>query len=144
VLKHQGYPAAAVVSITPLKSRALGIADASSSSTGRLAHALGRSARRAGRPRAHAPQARRRRGDLEPKFDAVDRPKLAMRQHDHQLGWFDEVARRHGEASPEIRQARQLLEQTKQLYFDFGQVVAARSTRAPAKGKRGNGSRLNA
>jgi hypothetical protein len=28
VLKHQGYPAAAVVRITPLKDRALGLADA--------------------------------------------------------------------------------------------------------------------
>jgi hypothetical protein len=54
-----------------------------------------------------------------PVFDAVGRPKLLMRKHDHQFGWFDEVAQRHGEASPEVRQARVLMESSGQLYFDF-------------------------
>lgn len=145
VLKHQGYPAAAVVSITPLKSRALGVADAVivvDRSTWLMLSAAQRDAL-VDHELMHLKRVTDEETE-EPKFDALDRPKLAMRPHDHQLGWFDEIARRHGEASCEIRQARQLLEQTKQLYFDFGQVVAARSTRAPAKGKRGNGSRLNA
>jgi len=42
-----------------------------------------------------------------------------MRKHDHQFGWFDAVAQRHGEASPEVRQARVLMESSGQLYFDF-------------------------
>jgi hypothetical protein len=58
-------------------------------------------------------------GKETPAFDALDRPKLAMRKHDHQFGWFDEVAQRHGEASPEVRQARVLMEKSGQLYFDF-------------------------
>lgn len=66
------------------------------------------------------------------QVDAVNRPKLKMRRHDHQFGWFDEVAQRHGEASPEVRQARRLMESSGQLYFDF-------EARAPAKGRRPRG-----
>lgn len=142
VLKHQGYPAAATVRITPLKDRALGLADAiiivdrahwqklsAAQMNGLIDHEL-----------EHL-QTVLDTDTGKPKFDGMDRPKLSMRQHDHQLGWFDAVARRHGEASPEICQARQLLEQTKQLYFDFGQVIAARSAPAGEKPKRGNGHR---
>jgi hypothetical protein len=80
----------------------------------------------------------------KPKFDGQNRPKLQMRQHDHQLGWFDAIARRHGEASPEICQARELLEQTKQLYFDFGQVIAARSAPEVKARKQRGGTRVGA
>lgn len=138
VLKHQGYPAAAVVRITPLKDRALGLADAIVVVDRAYWAGLGAAQMNAliDHELEHLttvvdPDTGKR------KFDGLDRPKLAMRQHDHQLGWFDAVARRHGEASPEICQARQLLEQTKQLYFDFGQVIAARSvpTTKPKKGR---------
>lgn len=36
--------------------------------------------------------------------DDLDRPKLRMRKHDHQFGWFDSIARRHGAASFEVQQ----------------------------------------
>lgn len=138
VLKHQGYPAAAVVRITPLKDRALGIADAIIVVDRSHWSSLGAAQMNALVDHELEHLTTVLDADTgKPKFDGMDRPKLVMRQHDHQLGWFDAVARRHGEASPEIVQARQLLEQTKQLYFDFGQVVAARSAE-PAR-KRGNG-----
>lgn len=60
-----------------------------------------------------------------PKFDVLDRPKLKMRLHDWQLGWFDEVAQRHGEHAPEVKQARELMEGSGQLYFDFSRDEAA-------------------
>jgi hypothetical protein len=50
----------------------------------------------------------------------LDRPKLTLRRHDFQAGWFHEIAQRHGEASPEVRSAKQLMAGTGQLYFDFG------------------------
>lgn len=50
------------------------------------------------------------------KRDDLDRPRLAIRRHDWQFGWFDEVARRHGAASPEVRQAKQLAEASGDLY----------------------------
>lgn len=50
-----------------------------------------------------------------PKLDDIHRPKLKMKKHDHQFGWFDSIARRHGLASPEVRQFQQL------CYDDCGQ-----------------------
>lgn len=43
-----------------------------------------------------------------PKLDDIRRPKLKIRKHDHQFGWFDNIARRHGLASPEVRQFQEL------------------------------------
>lgn len=125
VLSHQGYPAGAVVRITPLRERALGLADASIvvdravwlSLSGRQRNAL----------IDHELTHLNRVLDEEtetPVFDPLGRPKLVMRKHDHQFGWFDEIAQRHGDASPEVRQAKQLMEQSGQLYFDFGLKAA--------------------
>jgi hypothetical protein len=44
------------------------------------------------------------------RLDDAERPKLKMRKHDVNVGWFSEIARRHGEASLEIQQARAMLE----------------------------------
>lgn len=124
VLKHQGYPAAAVVSITPVKQRALGMADAVilvDRSTWQMMSARQRDAL-IDHELTHLTRVIAAATDEEPehpKTDSIGRPKLAMRQHDHQLGWFDDIARRHGDASSEVRQAQHLLESTKQLYFDF-------------------------
>lgn len=53
------------------------------------------------------------------KCDDQGRPILKLRKHDHQFGWFDEIARRHGENSGEVRQARDLVAKFGQVYFDF-------------------------
>lgn len=128
VLMHQGYGALAVVRITPMRERALGVADAvivvDRSSW------LGLKALQRDALIDHELEHLRRAIDEDTgkaKFDALNRPKLRMRHHDHQLGWFDSIARRHGENSPEMLQAKQLLQQTQQLYFDFGQVVQNRT-----------------
>jgi len=47
--------------------------------------------------------------------DDAGRPILRMRQHDFEVGWFHEVAERHGERSVEVQQARTLISQ--QMYF---------------------------
>lgn len=125
VLKHQGYPAQAVVRITPLRERALGVTDATivvDRSTwltlsqrqrdALIDHELTHLTRVLDRDTSH------------PVFDVLDRPKLTARRHDHQFGWFDEIAQRYGDASPEIRQAKQLVEASGQLYFEFGRRVA--------------------
>jgi hypothetical protein len=41
--------------------------------------------------------------------DDLDRPKLKMREHDYEFGWFAETAHRFGEDSFEFSQARELL-----------------------------------
>jgi hypothetical protein len=119
-LKHQGYPAAAVVRITPVRDRALGIPDAIITVDRATWQTL--TAPQKDALIDHELEHLELVLDEEtgnPKYDALERPKLRMRKHDHQLGWFAEVARRHGEASCEVRQARQLIEATGQLYFDF-------------------------
>lgn len=53
------------------------------------------------------------------KRDDADRPKLRLREHDQEFGWFDSVARRHGEDSTEVRQATRLVDSNalQQLYL---------------------------
>jgi hypothetical protein len=51
--------------------------------------------------------------------DDLDRPRLRMRKHDHQFGWFDACARRHGKHSFETQQFEQFCESHRQLWIDF-------------------------
>lgn len=53
------------------------------------------------------------------KLDDANRPRLKMRLHDRQFGWFDEVASRHGQHSIEVRQFQDMIGGTefKQLYL---------------------------
>lgn len=53
-------------------------------------------------------------GDDGLRRDDLDRPKLRVRKHDHQFGWFDAVARRHGEDSIEWQQYAQFTNTTYQ------------------------------
>lgn len=53
------------------------------------------------------------------QVDDHRRPILKMRSHDRQFGWFDEIAKRHGEASVEVQQAQTLKAQAGQVYFEF-------------------------
>jgi hypothetical protein len=124
VLKHQGYGAAAVVRITPLRDRALGTADAVITIDRSTWIDLTAPQRDAlvDHELQHLVWVVDDEG--KPKSDGLGRPKLATRRHDHQLGWFDEIAQRHGEASFEVRQARVLLETGRQLYFAFGPIRA--------------------
>ncbi len=43
------------------------------------------------------------------KRDDLNRPKLEIRHHDHDFGWFDIIAKRHGDASGERQQAAAML-----------------------------------
>jgi len=51
--------------------------------------------------------------------DAHGRPKLSIKPHDVEFGWFDEVARRHGFNAMEVRQAHDILIHHGQVYFPF-------------------------
>lgn len=119
-LKHQGYPAAAVAKIVGTKERAAGMADALIV-VDRYTYSGFTEARRDALI-DHELQHLTRALDDEgrPKSDVLGRPKLEMRLHDHQLGWFDEIANRHGDASLEVAQARELIQASGQIYFDFG------------------------
>ena len=125
VLKHQGYSAQAVMRIVPLRERALGMAEAVLVVDRAVWLVL--SYRQRDALVDHELMHLQRVEDEEtkqPKCDSLGLPKIVMRQHDHQFGWFDEVAERHGDASPEVCQAKALIAATGQLYFDFERKAA--------------------
>lgn len=136
VLTHQGYSSLAVVKINSLRDRAAGATDAlivvdragwleldKLSRDALVDHEL-----------MHLEHAEEEKTG-KPRYDSLGRPKLRMRKHDHQMGWFDAVAARHKEASIEVRQARQLIATTGQLYFDFaGAPVPVGAKVEPGKG----------
>lgn len=114
-VKHGGYPAAAVVKVNSFKLRAQGHADAEITidherwtvtpedrKDALIDHEL-----------EHLELKLDKDGNVA--RDDLDRPMLKLRPHDHQFGWFDSVARRHGAASYEMQQ-----------YGDFSENVAER------------------
>lgn len=118
-LKLHGYACAAVVRIQGAKERAKGLGDAEivfdektfidlpeDTQTALIHHEL-----------HHLEIQRSPKGKV--LLDEYRRPKLKMRMHDRQFGWFDEIARIHGKASIEVRQASALVLGGKQLYFEF-------------------------
>jgi len=57
------------------------------------------------------------RGTDLAKREDDGRPKLRMRKHDFEFGWFTGIAERHGEHSQERIQAREIVERAGQFYF---------------------------
>lgn len=51
------------------------------------------------------------------EFDAAGRPKIRLKKHDFQVGWFHAVASRHGAHAIEAIQSKLLVDSTGQLYF---------------------------
>jgi hypothetical protein len=49
--------------------------------------------------------------------DDLGRPKLKLRKHDHQFGWFNIIAEQHGDASFEVKQAKVFADNHGQTYF---------------------------
>lgn len=55
----------------------------------------------------------------KPKMDCRGRPKIGMRKHTVQFGWFMSIAERHGAASMECKQAATLVLMGRQTFFAF-------------------------
>lgn len=51
------------------------------------------------------------------KKDDLGRPKLKLRKHDYQFGWFNIIAERHGAFSQENQQATAMMLASGQLYW---------------------------
>ena len=125
VLTHHGYPAAALVRVVGSRDRAAGLADAQivvdrsvyAGLTTKQQYAL------LDHELHHLELVTDAKGVV--RFDAQGRPRLKCRKHDWQMGWFDEIANRHGEHSMERLEAKQLVEASGQLYFSFGASRAA-------------------
>lgn len=123
-LTHQGYPAAAVVRIVDAKGRTMGRGDAEividepsymgmtePEKDALLDHELYHVELRMGVKK-----------DTQEEFVKLDengRPKLKLRKHDVQAGWFSEIAKRHGAASLERKQALNIYLAGQQTFFAF-------------------------
>lgn len=118
-LKHKGWPAIAEVKIESQRSRVLGVDDATvtidqdrwallsmEQKLAVLDHEL-----------EHLVVETEENGDVS--LDECSRPKLRIKDHDYQFGWFNKIAERHGKNAIEVQQATQLHEAHGQLYFAF-------------------------
>lgn len=103
-IKFQGYPAAAVVKIIGLKERTDGRADAEICIDGDRWPTLDAAEKDAliDHELEHLELKEDKHGATV--LDDLDRPKLKIRKHDHQHGWFDAIVRRHGRAALEFQQ----------------------------------------
>src|SRR4029434_5885073 len=119
VLSCRGVPALAVASIVSAKQRAKGCADVEilidrdrfndctdDQKNALLDHEIN-----------HFELVRDKQGAV--KYDAELRPKVKIRPHDYDFGWFEVVARRWGRASFEVQQAKVMWDESNQSLFPF-------------------------
>ena len=116
-VKHGGYPALAYIKITSLKNRIKGMADAEITIDGDAYNAMNELQRIAliDHELHHLIIARDKEDHI--KFDDAERPKLKIRKHDYQMGWFRDIALRHKENSPEVYQAQMLWQADATTFF---------------------------
>ena len=69
------------------------------------------------------------------KTDDLGRPKILLRDHDYQFGWFRDVARRRGMHSVECQQAATMMENSGQIFWpSIVEESGSRMTRLEIKG----------
>lgn len=122
-VKLHGRACAAVIKINSLKARAEGLPDATITIDG---HLWGRGDEKLPRRRRialldhelhHLVVVHDKNGD--PVADDLGRPKLKMKPHDFEVGWFRVIAERHGRDSFEVEQAAKLTDEHGQLLFPW-------------------------
>lgn len=119
-IKHQGYPAIALIKINSVRDRAEGKADATILVDAKKWEEMTETQRRAviDHELTHLQVVRDDQGHVE--SDDQGRPKLKMRLHDWQIGGFAEVANRNKAAAPEVMQAKAFNEEFMQTFFAWG------------------------
>jgi hypothetical protein len=124
VLKHQGYAAAAVVKITSYRDRVQGLPDAVITIDKGLWGFLKDEEQAA--LIDHELQHLELQLDDEghAKSDAQGRPKLKLRLHDVQIGVFDVVIKRHGNAALDTQVVRRVVEAYRQMSFGWADGMA--------------------
>lgn len=149
MLKHQGYAAAATIKVTPYKQRVLGTEDAVLTIDALLWNYLKPEERIALVDHELTHLELQRDDEDQVKLDDQGRPKLKLRLHDHQIGVFDSVIRRHGNASLDLQAVRVVTEAYRQQTFgwasdvegpadepDLGGVVSEAIAEVKGKGKK--------
>jgi hypothetical protein len=127
-LRHGGYDCIAKVRIVGVRDRVLGLADAEVTlDAGRWPNLTeARQLAVLDHELTHLIVCER---DGEIVKDGAGRPKLRMRQHDFQAGWFEDVAKRHGIDSIEVEQAQSLVDERGQAFFAFMQTSKKKGVR---------------
>lgn len=123
-LKLHGYPCAAVARVTKFKERLYGAPDCEITLDAATWEALPDADRAAllDHELTHFEPAYDK--DKQLKSDDRGRPVLKLRLHDVQVGWFAEVAARHGKASYEVKQATEVAYKWTQLRMAFEDGLA--------------------
>lgn len=118
-LTHNGWPALAVTRATNPKERALGHADALIiiDRARYVMLSLQRQDALLDHELEHLEVKKDKKGAFE--YDDQRRPKLKLRKHDVQVGWFESVALRHREDSNEVVQAEGMMLRYRPAFFCF-------------------------
>jgi hypothetical protein len=124
-LSKNGQKALGICRIVPLKDRALGRADAEISIDGHWWEDASKQERAAlldhELHHIHVLQDR----------DDLGRPKLKLRKHDFEFGWFAVVAARNGDYAMERQQAKRIMDLAGQYFWPY---IAGEPTDANSKG----------
>ena len=116
-VKTNGYPSAANIKISNLKSRVKGAADAEICIDREAYNSMTEPQRVAllDRELFRLAVVRDKEGTI--KTDDASRPKIKIKKFDYMLGWFREIAVRHGSDSPEVYQASILWNKDGRTFF---------------------------
>jgi len=118
-LKIKGYPCAAIVKSNSLKNRVAGLGDAEICIDADQWKVLSDAQKEALMDHELAHLEVKKDKDEQIVFDDHARPKLRTRPHDKEVGWFDEVARRHGKAAIEFSAFDAIWQSCRQLNMPF-------------------------
>lgn len=117
-----GYACAAKIKVKSLADRSLGSKDARITIDGDRWELMGPDERAAllDHEISHLNLVTKIKNGIEViQYDDKERPKLKLRKHDFQFGWFTEIVRRHGKASPEWQQWVDFEEQRRSLWVPY-------------------------
>lgn len=122
-LKKSGYPCAAIVKVNSLEMRVLGHADARITIDGDRWPKLKPDVQRALIDHELEHLMVKKDKDGAVVFDDIERPRLRIRAHDHEVGWFSSVVRRHGRASIEWQSVDAISQSCRQMELPFLQEI---------------------
>ena len=131
-IEVNGYPAAACIKVQKLDHRALGLGDALMTIDAAWWTKEGRTdGQRMALLDHELNHLEVVLDDAGTVVDTSKRPKLSLRKHDVQFGWFRDVAMRNGEDAVEVMQAKALIEGDAQTFWPqlLKEAAAARGTR---------------
>lgn len=121
-LKKYGLPAVASVRVVSQRDRIGGLPDAQILIDGDAWSDWSDECKRAVIDRQLQHLEVNRDEDGAVKLDDCNRPRLKIRPPDWLVSGFETIARRHGEASLEVQEARKLADEWGNLLFDFAQT----------------------